>query len=44
MSHLQPRPLETTLHIEPFVGFRTVEYGFVAASLLGDEIEGLDEF
>ena len=43
MCHLQPRPLETALHIEALVGFGAVQDALVAADLLGDEIEGLYE-
>ena len=43
MGHLQARPPEAALDVEPLVGLAAVEDGLVAADLLGDEVEGLDE-
>nr|POE59058.1 hypothetical protein CFP56_24328 [Quercus suber] len=43
MRHLQPRALEPTLDVEPLIRLRAVEDGLVAAGMLCDEIEGLDD-
>lgn len=43
MSHLQARPPETALDVEPLVVFAAVEDCLVAARLLRDEVEGLDD-
>jgi hypothetical protein len=43
VGHLESGPAETALHVEALVVLAAVEDGLVAADLLGDEIEGLDE-
>jgi hypothetical protein len=43
VGHLQASPPEAALDVEPFVGLAAVEDALVAADLLGDEVEGLDE-
>lgn len=43
MCHLKTRPSEPALHVEPFVGFAAVEDALVAADLLCDVIERLDD-
>lgn len=43
MRHLQPSPLKAALDVEALVGLAAVEDGLVAADLLGDEVESLDE-
>lgn len=43
VRHLQPSPLETALDVKSLVGLATVKDGLVAADLLGDEVEGLDQ-
>lgn len=44
MRHLQPCPLESALDIESLIRLRTIKNRLVAAYLLGDEVERLDEF
>lgn len=44
MCHLQSCPLVSALDIESLVRFAAVENAFVAADLLGDEVEGLNQF
>ena len=43
MRHLEPRPLEPALDIEPLVRLGAVENRLVAAHVLGDIIERLDD-
>ena len=43
MSHLQPCPLEATLHIETFVRFGAVQDGLVAPYILGDVVQCLND-
>lgn len=43
MRHLQTGPLEAALDVEALIGFAAVEDGLVAADLLCDEVEGLDQ-
>lgn len=43
MRHLQTGPLEAALDVEALVGLAAVEDGLVAADLLGDEVQRLDE-
>lgn len=43
VSHLEPRPLETALDVEALVGLAAVEDGLVAADLVGNKVEGLDQ-
>jgi len=43
VCHLQTSSPEATLDVEAFVGFAAVENALVAANLLGDVIEGLDQ-
>jgi len=43
MRHLQAGAFEAALDVEALVGFGAVEDGLVAADVLGDEIERLDE-
>jgi hypothetical protein len=42
MRHLQPRPLKPTLDIKPLVGLTTVQNRLIAADLLRDKVERLD--
>jgi hypothetical protein len=44
MCHLQPRPLEAALDVEPLVRLAAVENALVAAHLCRDEVERLDDF
>ena len=43
MRHLQPRPLEPTLDVKPLIRLGAVQDALVAADLLGDEIQRLDD-
>ena len=43
MRHLEAGPPEAALDVEALVGLAAVEDGLVAADLLGDEVERLDE-
>lgn len=43
MRHLQTRPPEAALDVEALVGLAAVEDALVAAHLLSDVVEGLDE-
>lgn len=43
MRHLESGPLKAALDVEALVCLAAVEDGLVAADLLGDEVEGLDE-
>lgn len=43
VRHLEPGPLEAALDVEALVGLAAVEDGLVAANLLGNEVEGLDQ-
>lgn len=43
MRHLQPRPPEAALDVEALVRLAAVEDALVAADLLGDEVERLDD-
>lgn len=43
VCHLQTSSPEATLDIEAFIGFAAVENALVAAHLLGDVIEGLNQ-
>lgn len=43
MCHLKPSPTETTLDIEPFIGFAAIENRLVAPDARSDIVEGLDE-
>jgi len=43
MCHLQPRPLEATLDVEPFVRFAAVQNALVAADIGGNEVKGLND-
>lgn len=43
VRHLQASPLEATLDVESFVGVAAVKDGLVAADLVGDEVESLDQ-
>lgn len=43
MGHLQPSPSESTLYVEALVGLTAIEYALVAADLLGDVIERLND-
>jgi hypothetical protein len=43
VGHLQAGLAEAALDVEAFVGFAAVEDGLVAADLLGDVVEGLDD-
>lgn len=43
MGHLKTGPPETALDVETLVGFTAVENALVAANLVSDEIEGLDD-
>ncbi len=43
VCHLEPSAAEAALHIEALVGLAAVEDRLVAANLLGDEVEGLDQ-
>jgi len=43
VRHLQTRPLEATLDIEALVRLRAVENGLVAADVLRDKVERLDD-
>ena len=43
VSHLQACPLEPTLDVEALVGLAALENALVAANLLGDKVECLDE-
>ena len=42
MRHLQPRPLKPTLDIKPLIRLTTIQNRLVAARLLGNEIQRLD--
>jgi hypothetical protein len=44
MCHLQPRPLEAALDVEPLVRLAAVENALVAAHLCRNEVERLDDF
>jgi len=44
MRHFQPRSFKAAFDVEAFVGFGAVENGFVAADLLRDVVQGLDDF
>lgn len=43
MRHLEPRPPKPALYIEALVGLAAVEDALVAADLLCDVVEGLDD-
>lgn len=43
VSHLQASPLEAALDVKAFVGLGTVENRLVAADLVRDEVESLDQ-
>jgi hypothetical protein len=43
MGHLQPSPSKSTLYVEALVGLTAIEYALVAADLLGDVIERLND-
>lgn len=43
MGHLEACSSEATLDVETLVGFAAVEDALVAADLLGDVVEGLDD-
>lgn len=43
MCHLESRPLESALDVEPLVRLAAIKNALVAAHLGRDEIEGLDE-
>jgi hypothetical protein len=43
MGHLEPGSPEATLYIEALVRLGAVQDALVAADLLGDEVEGLDD-
>lgn len=43
VSHLQASPPEAALDVEALVGLAAVQDALVAADLLGDEVEGLDD-
>jgi hypothetical protein len=43
VSHLEAGSSETALHVEALVRLAAVQNGLVAADLLGDEIERLDD-
>lgn len=43
MCHLESRPLESALHVEPLVRLATIKNALVTAHLGRNEIEGLDE-
>lgn len=43
MGHLQTGPLEAALDVEALVGLATVQYGLVAANLLGNIVKRLDQ-
>lgn len=43
MCHFQSSPLEAAFDVESFVGLATVEDALVAADVLRDVVEGLDD-
>lgn len=43
VRHLQASPLEAALDVESLVGVAAVKDCLVAANLVGDEVEGLDQ-
>jgi len=42
MRHLQPGPLKPTLHVEPLIRLRAIQYRLVAPHLLRHKVQGLD--
>lgn len=43
MRHLEARALEPTLNVEPLVGLAAVENALIAADLLGNRVQRLDD-
>lgn len=43
MGHLETRPSETALYVEALVGLAAVENALIAADLLSNKVESLDD-